>query len=134
MLHDQRVSHSQFLPVRVADHHAAGRASSGGRVAVVARSAAGAAVDEEGTPSAHLCGFLGLEVEGAGSLGGLVHDVDALGQLVSGGGERAHVDHALLGWVVEAVAGAGVSVGVNGVVSGPSDKPSGVLVVVVGHW
>ena len=134
MLHDQRVSHSQLLPVRVADDHTAGRASCSGRVAVIAGSAARAAVNEEGASAAHLCGFLGLEVEGAGSLGGLVHDVDALGQLVGGGGQRAHVDHALLRWVVEAIARARISVGVYGVVSGASDKPSGVLVVVVGHW
>lgn len=57
-------------------------------------------MDEKCTPSTHLIGSLWLQVESAGSLGGLVHDVYAISQFVGGGGEGTNVDHTLLGRVV----------------------------------
>lgn len=78
MLHDQGVSNSQFASIGIAEHNASCRASSSGRIGIIAGGAAGAAVDKEGTPSAHLAGLLGLEVKGARTLGGLVHDVHAI--------------------------------------------------------
>ena len=61
-------------------------------------------MDEEGTPSAHFRGLLGLKIKGARTLGGLMHDVDAVAQLVGGGREGTYIDHALFGRVVQAVS------------------------------
>ena len=94
------VPHSQLAPVGVAEHYAPRRTPSSGRVGVIAGSAAGTAVNEKGTPSTHLAWLLGVQIESAGPLGGLVHGVLAVADFVSGRRQRTSIGHTLLVRVV----------------------------------
>lgn len=98
MLNDKSIPNSQFFAMRVVHDNTAGRASSRGWGGVVSTRAAGASMHEEGTSPAHLILFLGFQVEGAGSLHGGVHDVDAGGQFVGSGGRGPILEtHCLAG-------------------------------------
>lgn len=55
---------------------------------------------EKSRSAAHLGWLLRVQVEGAWSLGSLMHDIDAGGEFVGGGGKRPDVGNALFGWIV----------------------------------
>lgn len=133
MLHDQGVAHSKLSSVGIAHHDATCRTSSRRRVRVIARSAASAPVHEKGTPSTHLRWLLGVQIEGARTLNGLMHHVHAGGQLVSRSRERPHVRNTLLGRVVVPFTLPRVAVSVDGISSRSPTETTSVLVVVVGQ-
>ena len=133
VLDNQCVPHSKFPPVSVVHYNATSWASGSWWLSVISTCAAGASMYKKCASSAHLRRFLRLEIESAGPLNGLMHDVNARGKFVGGGRQRSNIGFTLLGRIVISSPLSAVAVSVNSVGSWASSEPAWFLVVVVGH-
>lgn len=109
------ISNTKLAAVGVAEDYTTCRAASCGRVGIVARSAAGAAVDEKFTSTAHFRRLLRFKIECTRSLNCAVHDIHTITKLVGCCRERSGIDDTLLSRVIVSFTLAGVPVRINGI-------------------
>jgi hypothetical protein len=112
---DKGIANTEFAAVSVAKDYTTCRAASCWWVGVVARSAAGTAMDEKLTSATHFCRLLRCKIECARALNCAVHDIDTVFKFVGCCRERSCIDNTLLSRVIVSCTLAGVSVCIDGI-------------------